>query len=283
MAACGAHGRHAIAVLVLIQAPEGEALVRAIARPRSQRHPSGWRVVGNCVTDVPASSHGKSVSLDFHAHECVRLRMANTDMTCVGFDKSYAELRALVKLSLRQLQWRHHGIGVLQGYVSQGADPEVRVHIWSPELVKPGMTESGDVHNHRFDMVSHVLLGTVGHEEWEPIYCDDGEYTTMKLTHARAASDTKYHGPTTPTGRRLRVRRYMTTIPEGNFYTFPAGLFHRSPVICPMAVTCVKKRNQGSWSAEILHPIEIPPVMAFGHDVDKSMVERIVSAAYNQL
>lgn len=209
--------------------------------------------------------------------------MNDVRYACIGLDASHAAIRALVKKSLPSIQWRHHGIGVLQGYVAENTEPEIRVHIWAPELVKSGMPDSGDVHNHRFDMISHVLAGVVGHEEWYPEESESGEYTTMRLTHARAAADTNFHGPTTPTGERLKVRRNMMTIPAGRFYTFPAGIFHRSPLICPLTVTCVEKHRQRDYPAQILYPMAIPPVMAFGHAVDSAMVERIVSAAYDVL
>lgn len=77
-------------------------------------------------------------------------------------------MRALVLKAIPFTIFRHHGIGVLQGYLAENAEPEVRIHIWSRRLLKPGMDVSGDVHDHRFDMVSHVLCGSIEHEEVTP-------------------------------------------------------------------------------------------------------------------
>ena len=87
-------------------------------------------------------------------------------LTTVTKTANTQTLRALVERLLPSLEWRHHGIGVLQGYVREDADPEIRVHIWSRDLARPGMEASGDVHDHRCDLVSHVLVGRVVHEEW---------------------------------------------------------------------------------------------------------------------
>ena len=55
-------------------------------------------------------------------------------LTTVTKTANTQTLRALVERLLPSLEWRHHGIGVLQGYVREDADPEIRVHIWSRDL-----------------------------------------------------------------------------------------------------------------------------------------------------
>lgn len=189
-----------------------------------------------------------------------------------------ASLRAMARAVLPSLSWRHHGIGALQGYVSEGNDVEVRIHIWSPRLVKPGMEASGAIHDHRFDMVSHVLAGGVGHEEWFASPDVDGAYETLALTHARAAADSKFHGPVTPTGERFAASCNPMFIPEGYSYSYPAGCFHRSTVPT-FAVTCVEKHGQRAIPARVLHPASIPPVMAFGHDLDAALLVELIKQA----
>jgi len=95
-------------------------------------------------------------------------------MTSVEKTRSTQAMRAMALALFPQMQWRHHGIGVLQGYVAEDVEPEVRLHVWATELVKPGMAESGDIHDHRFDLLSHVLCGQVGHEEIIPYESEDG-------------------------------------------------------------------------------------------------------------
>lgn len=200
-------------------------------------------------------------------------------MTTVDKNRGHEAMRALALALFPSMSWRHHGIGVLQGYVCENVEPEVRLHVWAPELVKAGMDVSGDIHDHRFDMVSHVLSGAVGHEEIFPSEDAGGDWRMLKLTHARAAKETAFHGPTENLIGRFTVSRASMVISEGHSYRFPRGKFHRSPVLPGVAVTCVEKHNQSTEAARILHPVGEPPVMAFGHDMDWSIIGPMLKRA----
>jgi hypothetical protein len=204
-------------------------------------------------------------------------------MTTVEKTRSTAAMRAMALALFPSLSWRHHGIGCLQGYVVEDVEPEVRLHIWAPELLKDGMDVSGDIHDHRFDLVSHVLCGSVGHEEIIPEDADDGEWSMLSLTHARAAKETGYHGPTRPLSGRYHVRRNSFVFAEGYSYHFPAGRFHRSTIVGGVAVTCVEKHRQSAASARILHPLAAAPVMAFGHEMNWSVIGPVIQIAREAL
>jgi hypothetical protein len=202
-------------------------------------------------------------------------------MQLTSIRKNYANdsMKAAAFALFPYMEWRHHGIGVLQGYVTETSKPEVRLHVWDPSLLKPGMDVSGDIHDHRFDLVSHVLCGSVGHEEIFPDGADDGEWSMLKLTHARAAKAMNYHGPTEALPGKYHVMRSSIVIPEGFTYTYPASRFHRSPLLGGTAITCVEKHSQSDASARILHPSLVPPVMAFGHDMDWSVIGPVIERA----
>lgn len=204
-------------------------------------------------------------------------------LTTIEKNRSTEAMKAMALALFPSMQWRHHGIGVLQGYVVEDAVPEVRLHVWSRELLKPGMDVSGDIHDHRFDMVSHVLCGDVGHEEVYPEYDEGGEWAMLKLTHARAAKDTGYHGPTEEIPGRLKARRSAFIINAGHTYRFPRARFHRSPILSGVAVTCVEKHNQSAEPARILYPVAHPPVMAFGHEMDWSVIGPVLQRAREAL
>jgi hypothetical protein len=196
-------------------------------------------------------------------------------------------MRELVLSSIDRIEFRHHGIGVLQGYVREHCDPEVRIHIWSRKLLKPGMDLSGDIHDHRFDMISHVLHGSIEHEEFSWFYDGEGTWRMMGLTHARAAADTDYHGPTTPLTGHVTIQRRRHTITQGQSYRFPAQIFHRSPLdrMRPedVAVTCVEKHRQQDAPARLLYPADREPVMAFGHKPDPDVIKSVLAAAKERL
>jgi hypothetical protein len=200
-------------------------------------------------------------------------------LTSVRMNPYASALRATLKSAWPNLTWRHHGIGVLQAYLLEDTEPEIRAHVWDRRLIKPGMEMNGDIHDHRFEMVSHVLAGMICHEEWITTPDVKGRYTTMALTHARAAADTKFHGPVTPLEDRLDAAVETYWITAGHTYTFAAGVFHRSAVLAETAVTLVEKHNQKKIPARILHRIDREPVMAFGHDMDHELVAKILAEA----
>jgi len=204
-------------------------------------------------------------------------------MTTIERNNCTSAMRAMALRLLPSMSWRHHGIGCLQGYVAEGADPEVRLHVWSRKLIKPGMEESGDIHDHRFDLVSHVLCGAVGHEEIIPEQNDDGDFEMLALTHARAAKESAYHGPTQLLEGKYLALRNSFVIQTGYSYRFPAGRFHRSPVLGDVAVTCVEKHSQSNVSARLLYQIGKPPVMAFGHEMDYTVIGPVLEAATEAL
>jgi hypothetical protein len=182
---------------------------------------------------------------------------------------------ALAAIESGTLEWRHHGIGVLQAYLSEGEGVEHRLHIWSRSLLKPGISASGDAHDHRFDMVSHVLFGAVLNEGWALTESPRGTWTTMTLVHARAAgAEQKFHAPMMPTGQRYERRKSTVSVPAGSLYRYPARRFHRSPVY-EFAISWVEKHNQTTEPARIAHPIDVPAVPAFGHEMDPAQVERL--------
>ncbi|WP_062362316.1 hypothetical protein [Variovorax paradoxus] len=206
--------------------------------------------------------------------------------TKITRNQAWHSMRAMALCAMEGMQWRHHGIGVLQGYLGEGSDVETRLHIWSRRLLKPGMDISGDAHDHRFHMVSHVLCGTIAHEELSTYRYEGGDHRMMALTHARAAADNKFHGPTTALDGAFRVVRHLMRIEAGESYTFPAQHFHRSPLLGGLddvAVTVIEKHQQQDVPARILYPAAHPPVMAFGHDMDSGLIASVLALARTAL
>jgi hypothetical protein len=208
--------------------------------------------------------------------------LLNHFTTTVIENPAIGSLRIFALGLMPKLDWRHHGIGVLQGYVAEECNPEVRVHIWSRRLLKAGMDISGDIHDHRFSMISHVLIGKVNHVEIhaEPDPC--GDHAMLALTNARAAKETNYHGPTRPLEGFYSLTRKPFTITEGYSYVFPSGRFHRSPLEVgddDIAVTVIEKHGQLATAARILHPISRTPIMAFGHEPDEALIDDVIAQA----
>lgn len=203
-------------------------------------------------------------------------------------NSAVASMRGMVAklIAYDCIEWRHHGIGVLQGYIREGTGIEARIHIWNRLLLKPGMDISGDIHDHRFNMVSHVLHGEVDHVEIAAVPDDRGSFCMMALTHARAASDTNYGGPTTPIDGRYIAFPHRMTIGEGSSYYFPMQTFHKSPLTAgndDVAISVIEKHLQQDTPARILYPADVPPVMAFGHDIDPNITGYVIELAKRAL
>jgi hypothetical protein len=196
-----------------------------------------------------------------------------------------ATLRAIVLEHFPKLRWRHHGIGALQAYIREHADPEVRVHVWHPALVRPGIRFMGDAHDHRFDMESTVLVGSlpevyIGQPEPDP----EGNWWIYRVENARSAGPEKgYDGDTAPISRqRYRAHETQRIHCEGDTYYQRRGTFHATRP-CELAITIVTMREKRE-SARILVPWGYEPVHAFSSDpTPDELIARILRDAEDRL
>lgn len=182
-------------------------------------------------------------------------------LTQVSFDEE-PDRSSLLKIGVdafKAINWRHNGIGVLQGYLNEGEGEESRFHIWHPSLVLEGMAEGGLYHDHRFDLSSHVLVGTIRHDELEIVDDTNGKYEFAQVTNARQAKELgghalgEFHSDPVRLGERFNVRHHPMTISAGERYFFPKFAFHGSstPGLC---VTYVVKLNQEKVKARLIVP-----------------------------
>ena len=192
-----------------------------------------------------------------------------------------AELRALALAALEApLRWRHHAVGMLQAYVREEREPEVRIHLWHHELVRTDLAiDGGRPHDHRFRLRSTVLAGAVDHEELHTYPVAEGEpapWREYTVQHARAGA-----APLVATGRRLRALVVPGTIRAGRVYEFPARAFHRSTPR-GLAVTLVTKVGQGTEPARVLFPEGCAPVFGVA-PVEEATAARFVELARRAL
>ena len=186
------------------------------------------------------------------------------------------ELQVSVAHALPTLRWRHHALGVLQAYLTE-SDPEVRVHIWHPALVRLEKGEGGRIHDHRFTMDSTVLFGAIEHNECHATEDPKGLWSKYTVIHAREGK------PDLPEacegGFSLHV--VTGTIPAGYTYIFQKGAFHSSRVE-GLVVTIVTKHEQEDRRAMLLVPKGFQPRhgMSHGGGVD---IERFVAMAKEAL
>lgn len=193
--------------------------------------------------------------------------------TSVERNTHHREMAVSLAHALPSLTWRHHGIGLLQAYLTE-TDPEVRVHIWHPSLSMPGIEESGSIHTHRFTLESHVLVGEIEHTEYHTFDDPRGDLQRYEVLHARLGKT----DPPTPVGGPCVAELHGGTIEAGTTYHFVRGFFHKGWARS-LAVTMVTKHDQIDEPAQILGPRDGNMVHAFVRQLDRHVWEPIVSEA----
>ncbi len=167
-----------------------------------------------------------------------------------------------------ELKWRHHGAGMIQAYLT----PRLRIHIWHPSLQLPGMEHSGAIHDHRFDLSSTVLLGSLVNREFrfkrpEHDCAFEGLYTCVGPNYdiytVECATSGKTENPAKVSDTARPIFYKDIEIPEGQRYYFPKLAFHQSMPVDEFVVTLVHKLNQEDFLARLLVPEGTTPVHAF--------------------
>lgn len=175
-----------------------------------------------------------------------------------------------------RLEWRHHGIGLLQAYLHEGED-ETRIHIWHPQLVLGEFNdENGLVHDHRFGFKSVILLGNLYNEIFESLVIWNTSYgpedwhaldhwVMYECEHARSAKE-KTGAYNMPLGRHneweYRVTRKGEWINAGQTYEMHPRVFHNT-TSKELTVSLIHKRSVVTGSARILAKKKVELVHAF--------------------
>jgi hypothetical protein len=174
----------------------------------------------------------------------------------------------------KSLEWRHHGVGMLQAYFHEG-DEEVRIHVWHPTLTLAGFdATNGIIHDHRFGFTSYVLLGSIYNEHWSGTRDDEhGEWIHYSCVNARQAKNNtgKYHELLGPTGDGFwSYARQGRWYEAGEDYNFAPRQFHFSRVK-ELTVTLVVKTALVDGPARILgkNGVSLKHAFEYDHDVSK--------------
>lgn len=189
--------------------------------------------------------------------------MTHTTLNSTPF-RDHKAMCGLVLAALPTLRWRHNGLGLLQAYLLEGERDELRVHVWHKSLMREGIEDSGLLHDHRFDLTSHVLHGELLQREFDLVASPTGAWRTHSVIHAREALKHAIDdGTVLAQPHRFNVESYDTKIVSGQSYWFPRRVFHGTFVKSELAVTLVRKSNQVNEPALILAPHDKPVVHAF--------------------
>ncbi len=203
---------------------------------------------------------------------------------------TWRPLCGVIAALIPSLDWRHSGLGVLQAYVHEGTEQELRVYIWHKHLRRDGIEESGLYHDHRFDMTSTVLFGTITQEEIEltPTGVADGRqlYVLYEVLHARAAkakTGRSFHELPRRIDGLYTKDSCLYAVPEGQTYFQPKRTFHGTWFLDDMAITVVTKSAQDERPARILAPENKPLVHAFSDPKPREQWRDLLPLAQDRL
>jgi hypothetical protein len=155
--------------------------------------------------------------------------------------------------------WRlHKRLGLMQLYLT----PVHRLHVWVPSLAA-NKSYVETIHDHRFDLVSVVLHGSVTHEEIHLREDPCGTLRMFEVINAKTAIASGERPDPIPVGEMLSVEKIHTFLfGTGGRYAFPAAHFHRSDAT-EGSITLVTKLNETSTRARLLAPATDPPRFGF--------------------
>jgi len=175
------------------------------------------------------------------------------------------------------LEWRHHGTGMLQAYLP-GRD-DARIHIWHPILLLPGMTDSGGMHNHRFAFRSTVLCGSLAHSNLRVRPDPEGAYGEWQIDLASRSEDKDIR-----LIQRVDMQRQDDVVFQtGAIYSLAKWQYHHArPVNLGVTYVEISDKSQDK-RASLLAPFGQKPVAAFGNPVHESIAVGFILAAHDML
>jgi hypothetical protein len=194
-------------------------------------------------------------------------------------------LRCFVYRRLYDLQWRHSGLGMLQAYILEGRETEVRVHIWHPSLKLDGIDDAGFSHDHRFDLTSWVLAGQLTHVEIMSWPDPRGRWKIYEVVNARKAliETGSRAGELRLMEGAVAVEKNAMAISGGQSYFYPKRTFHESRPHSPVVITIALKTNQDQIPARVLCDSGRQPLNAFGTPLPESQLHLVLAEAADVL
>jgi hypothetical protein len=131
-----------------------------------------------------------------------------------------------------------HGLGFVQVQL-EGSQ---RLHVWHPELPRRACFEHSAIHDHRFDFVSRVLVGTQINHCFDMQRHEEGDFVLYLHEGKRAANGGR---PWTPDGRAHLNRATTFRVRAGNDYNTVAYDYHRTePGGDGRVATIMQKRGE---------------------------------------
>lgn len=177
-------------------------------------------------------------------------------------------------------KWRHHGIGVLQLYLT----PAHRLHVWHRDLMVSNVSNGGPMHDHRFDIYSTVLAGVLEVSHFRRVRPSDPqarEYSVWSVEGASGGTTSDLQSQ----GSIFLAEDPAYGVPPGAQHSARRGEFHwaRLPTDfhhpCDLAVSSVLRHSMWHHPARILAPMGVRPTHAFETRADTETIRKVLDQA----
>lgn len=170
----------------------------------------------------------------------------------------------------------HAGVGMLQAYLTES----IRLHVWHPDL--PQKLEAfGNRHNHRFDLQSSVLMGTIVDIAFRPEPAHhNGQFYVYEVMPAHYGKTPAPHLLTDV--RHNLVMKHARRFEAGITYTIQRGDFHETRAE-GLTVTLMRKSNQvETWARIVAHQSQ-EAVHGMDHDIPQHVLDQCFFSALRKL
>lgn len=176
-------------------------------------------------------------------------------MSVKNIDEAY-ELVQKMHLEFDHHTWTHHGLGMLQCKI----DHETRVRLWHPLLVSDEMCGARGIHDHRFNLTSHVLYGRIVDEQYDVVinpqepswWSSRSVASAWAIPHKEIQTETDKHAERAVfLGRAFYARDGITEHTSFSTYKIAARRWHTTVPVAP-AITVVTRSSFDAEPARVL-------------------------------
>ncbi len=182
---------------------------------------------------------------------------------------TYDILRA--QATQRGVEPRFHGNGFVQLYLSN----RDRLHVFHPDLL-PTRVSNARIHDHRWDMFSHVLLGCIQHTTYDISPCPVGKWA---VNEAPGASNKDHPLMQLPGFQYALVMTGDHWLVVGSRYKFPKRQFHESAAD-RLTMTLIHKSDDDGLPARIISRAGETPDHAFATQPDTKLMWDAIREAF---
>ena len=183
---------------------------------------------------------------------------------------------------------RFHGNGFFQLYLDEAKTR--RWHVWHP-YYKPQRDHNAQIHDHRFDMKSRILLGRLHHTTYDAHAADsilrhgDLTHNVYEIKGASKFDENVMHN----LGAYQLERRHDYVFNTGSEYTFRRGMLHTSYVASEELITSTvitrSNMDKEAWArVAVQKDVDINDVThAFQPELQPSEEEawKVMESAFN--